>query len=61
MKPGDIIFWSLSEHFKGHFYIALESVSGNFKYFSSYEGKLFVDSFPLSQLKYLSEGFWEFK
>jgi len=61
LKAGDIIFWSPND--RGQFYIVLESTSGNisgkFKVFSSYGSKLSVHS-SLSQLKYISEGFWEY-
>ena len=61
MKPGDIIFWKATEHFSGRFYIVLESISGKFKYFSSFDGKLFVSSLTSLRLNHLSEGLWEFK
>jgi len=59
MKPGDIVF---SKYHKEHFYIVLESISGKFKVFSSYEDIILKGeySFLPSQLEYISEGFWEF-
>jgi len=66
LKAGDIIFRN-PNHYKGHFYIILEESTGlekgNFKYFSSYDGKLSGNAYAFlsSYLNHLSEGFWEFK
>ena len=63
LKVGDIIF---SEYHKEHFYILIEDLTmandyySFFKCFSSYDGKVLKGESSLSQLKYISEGFWEY-
>jgi len=68
LKPGDIVFLK-SYRLKGHFYILIEDLtktkvkdfSNIFNCFSSCDDKLRRNIFSLSKLKYISEGFWEFK
>jgi len=58
LKVGDIIFWG-SYYPKSHFCILIESISERFKIFSSYEGRFFINEISSSEIKYVSEGFWE--
>jgi len=74
MKTGDIIFFRGSDGHNQHFFLIIEDdvtklgefykSTGNsyrsLKYFSSYEGTIKENTFTLSRLKHLAEGFWEY-